>query len=123
MYLHLEPRRSQAWLGLWHPSAERADAVRQAIVADPAGWRRAVHGKRFTEVYGALTGDSLRRPPRGFDPEHPLIEDLQRIDFGGGTRLRQADVTAAHFPETYLATVRAGVPLMRFLCRGLGLAF
>jgi uncharacterized protein (TIGR02453 family) len=122
-YLHLEPRGSHAWLGLWHPSADRADAIRRAIVADPAAWKRAAYGKRFTEVHGALTGDSLTRPPRGFDATHPLIEDLKRIDFGAGVRLSQAEVTSAHFLDAYLATVRAGTPFMRFLCKALDLAF
>ena len=122
-YLHLEPRNSHAWLGLWHPPADRADAVRRAIADDPAAWRRAAYGKRFADAYGAPTGDSLTRPPRGFDPAHPLIEDLKRIDFGAGVRLTQAEVTSAHFLDAYLDTVRAGVPLMRFLCRALDLAF
>jgi uncharacterized protein (TIGR02453 family) len=122
-YLHLEPRASQAWVGLWHPSAENAQAVRRAIAGGPAPWKRAAHGGKFAEVYGALTGDSLSRPPRGFDPGHPLMEDLRRIDFGAGARLRQSEVTSARFLDTYLATVRAGVPLMRFLCKALGLAF
>lgn len=122
-YLHLEPRNCHAWLGLWHPPAERADAVRRAIAADPPAWKRAAYGRKFADVYGTLTGDSLSRPPRGFDPAHPLIEDLRRIDFGAGVRMRQDEVTAAGFLDTYLATVRAGVPFMRFLCRALDLAF
>jgi len=122
-YLHLEPRASQAWVGLWHPSADDAQAIRRAIAGGPAAWKRAVRGGKFAEVYGDLTGDSLSRPPRGFDPGHPLMEDLKRIDFGAGVRLRQSEVTSARFLDTYLATVRAGVPLMRFLCRALDLAF
>lgn len=122
-YLHLEPRGCHAWLGIWAPATEHANAVRRAIVDDPTGWKRAVHGKRFAEAYVALTGDSLTRPPRGFDPQHPLIEDLKRSDFGAGVRLRQTEVVSAHFMDTYLATVRAGVPFMRFLCRAIGLEF
>ena len=122
-YLHLEPRACQAWVGLWHPSAENAQAVRGAIAADPGAWKRAAHGARFTGVYGELTGESLRRPPRGFDLDHPLMEDLQRIDFGAGVRLRQSEVTSEGFIDTYLETMRAGVPLIRFLCQALGLAF
>ncbi len=122
-YLHLEPRNCHAWLGLWHPPAERADAVRRVIAEDPAAWKRAAYGKKFAAIYGTPTGDSLRRPPRGFDPSHPLIEDLKRIDFGGGVRLTQAEVTSPGFVDTYLATVHAGVPFMRFLCRALGLDF
>ena len=35
-----------------------------------------------------LTGLSLKRPPRGFDPNHPMIEDLKRKDFVAITSLR-----------------------------------
>ncbi len=30
---------------------------------------------------GGIQGDALKRPPRGFDPEHAHIEDLKRKSF------------------------------------------
>jgi uncharacterized protein (TIGR02453 family) len=123
-YLHLEPGGSSfAALGLWHPSSADATAIRQAIVDDPARWKRITRGTRFAGTYGALEGESLKRPPRGFDPEHPLLEDLKRKDFIASTRLRQSDVTSADFMRTYTATVKAGAPFMEFLCGALGLGF
>ena len=122
-YLHLEPRGSFAALGLWRPSTPHAYAIRGGIVDDPAGWKRAAHGKKFTGVYGALEGESLKRPPRGFDPDHPLMEDLKRKDFIASTRLRQADITAGGFMQAYLATVKAGTPFMRYLCGAIGVGF
>jgi uncharacterized protein (TIGR02453 family) len=122
-YLHLEPGNCLAALGLWEPPAPVADAIRRAIVDDPTAWRRAIGGIQFREIYGELWGDSLTRPPRGFDPEHPLIEDLKRRGFGASTALTQKQVTSADFMTTYLATVKAGVPLMRFLSDALDLSF
>ncbi|MBU1228206.1 MAG: DUF2461 domain-containing protein [Actinobacteria bacterium] len=122
-YLHLEPGGCFAALGLWQPSTEHAYAIRGKIVEDPAGWKRAAHAKRFTEIYGTLEGDSLKRPPRGIDPDHPLIEDLKRKDFIASTRLRQSDITGDGFMEAYLATVKAGAPFMRYLCEAIGVGF
>lgn len=122
-YLHLEPGGSFAALGLWQPATSDATAIRRAIVDDPGGWKRAAHGKPFAELYGSLEGESLKRPPRGFDPDHPLIDDLRRKDFIASTRLRQSDVTSPAFLDLYTRTVRAGAPFMGFLCRAVGLRF
>jgi uncharacterized protein (TIGR02453 family) len=122
-YLHLEPAGSWAALGLWRPSTEHAYAIREGIAADPAGWKRAAYGKKFVGLYGALEGESLKRPPRDFDPEHPLIEDLKRKDFIASTRFRQSDVTKDGFMEQYLATIKTGVPLMRYLCEAIDVGF
>lgn len=122
-YLHLEPGGCFAALGLWHPSTQHANAIREAIVDDPGSWRNAAYGKRFRDVYGDLEGESLKRPPRGFDPEHPLLEDLKRKDFIASTRLTQKQVTSDSFMEQYLATVTAGGPFMEFLARAVGLGY
>lgn len=122
-YLHLEPGGSYAALGLWHPSSADATAIREKMVEDPAGWKRAAHGKRFKETYGELEGESLKRPPRGVDPDHHLMEDLKRKDFIASTRLRQRDITGNGFMDQYTATVRTGAPFMKYLCEALGLGF
>ena len=122
-YLHLEPGGSFAAVGLWRPATANAYAIREKIAGDPAGWKRAAYGKRFTDLYGTLEGDSLKRPPRGFDPEHPLIDDLKRKEFIASTRLRQSDITRDGFMEQYLATVKTGAPLMRYLCEAIGVGF
>jgi len=123
-YLHIEPGgASFAAAGLWRPSTADATAIRQAIADDPAAWRRAAHQGRFAARYGTLGGESLKRLPRGFDPDHPFVHDLRRKDFIAMTRLRQADVVAPDFLRAYTQTVKDAVPFMRFLCAGLGLGF
>lgn len=121
-YLHLEPANSYAGVGLWRPEAPVARQIRQAIVDDPAGWKRAAHGKAFLSRY-TLDGESLQKPPQGFDPEHPLVEDLKRKDFIAGARLPDRMVTSDTFLTEYAALAKGSVPYMRFLTEAMNLAF
>lgn len=121
-YLHLEPRQVFVAAGVWHPDSAALGRIRGALDADPAGWRRATSGNAFRERF-ALSGDTLKRPPAGFDPEHPLIDDLKRKDFIAVAPLQQRAVTSAGFAEELAADCRAVSPLVSFLCEALGLPF
>ena len=119
-YLHLEPGRVFVAAGLWHPEGEAVIAIRQAIADDPAGWRRCVNAKRFRTLF-ELSGDSLKRPPRGIDPDHPCIEDLKRKDFVALRETNEREACSATFPTRLKEQWTATVPLMRFLCGALEL--
>jgi uncharacterized protein (TIGR02453 family) len=121
-YLHLEPGQVFAGAGLWRPETPVARKIRDAIVADPARWKRVAHGKRFRDVY-TLEGDSLQRPPTGYDRDHPLVDDLRRKDFIGSTTLTQKTVTSPGFLEEYYRICKAAAPFMEFLCDAVGVPF
>ena len=121
-YLHVQPGECFAGVGLWRPESKVAYEIREAIAEDPTRWKRATRGKRFTEVF-ELGGDSLVRPPRGFDADHPLIEDLKRKDFIASTRLTQKAITSDHFMEDFTDLCKRSVPFMRFLCDAVGVPF
>ena len=109
-YLHLQPGSVFAAAGIWHPDQPTLLRIREAIARDQGGWRAASAGDF------RLAGDSLKRAPAGFDPEHPLIEDLKRKDFIGVVNLTQKDVCARGFVERFAGTCREMSPLVRFLC-------
>lgn len=121
-YLHIEPGAAFLGLGIWHPESQALRAIREHIVEDPAGWRKASQGKKFTDAF-KLEGDRLKRPPKGFDPEHPLIEELKRKDFIAVQPLSQAFVTGRDLPEALAEVFRGGTPFMRFLCDAVGVPF
>jgi uncharacterized protein (TIGR02453 family) len=121
-YLHLQPGASFAGVGIWRPPSSDATAVRRAIVADPKGWEKAAHGRRFLDVWEP-GGESLKRPPKGFDPDHRWIEDLRRKDFIVSTRLTQKQVTSPGFVDEYEGMCVAAAPYLRFLCEALALPF
>lgn len=115
-YLHLSPGEVFGGAGLWHPETETLAQVRTAIIEKGAAWRRAISGC-------SLGGESLRRPPAGIDPGHPLIADLKRKDFVASTTFTERDACAPDFLDRYVATCRATAPLMGFLTKAIGLAW
>jgi len=118
-YLHLQPGESFAAFGLWHPDSPTLKMIRDAIVADPEGWKKAVGGKAFTEKF-RIAGESLKRPPKGYDPEHPLIDQLKMKDFTAFAPLTQKQVTSVGFLEEFAEACRAGAPMVEFICRAIG---
>jgi len=121
-YLNIAPGECFMGVGLWRPETKHAYAIREKIDADPAAWKRATRSKRFTDVF-SLEGESLVRPPKGFDADHPLIDDLKRKDFIASTRLTQKEVTSDAFLEQFTENCKKAVPFMKFLCEGVGVPF
>ena len=121
-YIHLQPGECFMGVGLWRPETKIAYAIREHIDEDQAGWKRATRGKRFTDVF-SLGGDSLIRPPRGYDEDHPLIDDLKRKDFIASTRLTQKTITSDTFMEDFTADCKRAAPFMKYLCEAVGVPF
>jgi uncharacterized protein (TIGR02453 family) len=97
-------------------------AIREAIAADANSWRRATRTGSFAKTL-ELGGDSLKRAPAGFDPDHPEIEDIKRKDFYGWKSFEERDARAPGFIDEYARTCRAAAPLMRFLCDATGVPY
>lgn len=121
-YLHLEPGNVFSGSGIWHPDGATLAALRGAIVAHPKKWSAAVTSHGFLAL-NRLGGDTLSRPPRGYPPDHPLVEDLKRKDFVAFAPLTEADACADGFLETFAATCRSAAEFVAFLTRALDLEF
>ena len=115
-YLHLEPDNVFMGGGLWHPPGPTLAAVRSAIVDDPNGWRRATKGLN-------MGGESLKRAPRGFDSDHPLVDDLKRKDFVCMVESNQKQACRPGFLERFTDSCRTLEPLIRFLTEAVDLEF
>ena len=121
-YLHIQPGENFMGVGLWRPETKVAYQIREHIDENQTEWKKATRGKRFTDVY-ALQGESLTRPPRGYDQDHPLIEDLKRKDFIASTRITQKSITSETFMVEFTDNCKRAVPLMKFLCDAVGVPF
>lgn len=121
-YLHLEPGQCFMGVGLWRPETKVAYRIRERIAEDPVGWKGATKPKTFTDVY-SLSGESLIRPPRGFEADHPLIDDLKRKDFIASATLTEKQVTDDSFLDLFADHCRRATPFMAFLCRAVRVEF
>jgi uncharacterized protein (TIGR02453 family) len=112
-YLHLEPGQVFVAGGVWQPETASLAKIRDAIVAAPARWRKAVTGLE-------LGGGALKRAPRGYDPEHRLVDDLRRTDFIVSFELSEKRACAPGFLGDVEGACRKAAPLMGFLARAIG---
>jgi uncharacterized protein (TIGR02453 family) len=112
-YLHLEPQQCFVAAGMWMPPPEQLQRIRARIADRPADWRRAS---------GDLDPDegALKRPPRGFDPDLPMIEDIKRKSYTASLRLSDRQMVDDEVMRTFVATCRELAPLMRFLASAVG---
>lgn len=90
--------------------------IREAIVADPGGWSDAIEGL-------TLGGERLKRPPRGFPGDHPLVEELKRKDFICTREFTERDAISPGFLGSFTDACRDAVPMMRFVTRAMDLEF
>ncbi len=121
-YLHLEPGACFIGGGLWHPQPDTLRRVRAYLLGNPASWKNATRAAPFSTFY-TLDGDSLQRPPQGFDPAHELIADLKRKDYIGTAKLTQQQVCSADFLQAAVQRYQALAPMLDWLCGALDLDF
>jgi len=100
--------------GCWHPDAQSLGHFRHHIVKKSEQWIAVRDNKSFSEHW-KLFGESLSRPPRVYDVNHPAIVDLKRKDFVGIAPLTLAKLAEDQFPRA--------APFMKLLCDALELKF
>ena len=119
-YVHIDPASCFLGVGSWHPGPVPLGMIRDRIVEDPAAWSKARDATRFRRRF-ELTGDSLKRPPRGYPAEHPYVEDLKRKDFIAVAGFDFEAAADAGFADRVAADFAAAIPFVAFLCEALDL--
>jgi uncharacterized protein (DUF2461 family) len=109
-------------VGSWRPDSTSLAKIRTRIAEKPDLWKRVEGNRKFRKHY-EFGGDRLKKPPRGYDRDHPLIEVLKRKDFIALKYLDERDIESDDFIDTIFERFRDGLPLMRFLCEALELQF
>ncbi|MEM7455291.1 MAG: DUF2461 domain-containing protein [Planctomycetota bacterium] len=122
-YFHVDTSDIFVGAGLWHPENTVLAQIRTAIDEEPAKWKRVAHGKKMTAAFRRYDGESLKRPPRGFDKDHPLIEDLKLKDHILLANLKRSDVTGKQLVNRLTDMLKLTRPYMRFLCDSIRLPF
>jgi len=121
-YAHFENGRLFFGGGIWTPPSSALTAIRAFIADNPAAWRKIANAPAVLER-GGLQGDQLKRPPRGFDPQHVHIEDLKRRSFFVMTSARQSLAYSPALVDEVSAAFAAAAPLSHFICDALELPF
>ena len=121
-WMHIEPDEFWLAVGMWKPDSESLEKVRQGIVESPGEWLAARDNAGFRAKW-EIVGNTLKRPPRGFDPAHLLIEDIKRKEFLGFRDMGMKELYRPDIVDRVAACYAASKPFMKFLCSALSLGF
>ncbi len=114
-YLHLEPGGCFVGIGLWRPDGPTLKMIRDRVAEKPDSWRSAVENTAFAKSF-TIDGERLKRPPKGYDPDHDLVEVLKMKDFTAIRHLTQAEVTKKAFIDEFASLCESGGSLVEFIC-------
>ncbi|WP_434930098.1 DUF2461 domain-containing protein [Shewanella sp. HL-SH5] len=120
-YVHLANNECFIAVGIWHPESTALNAIRHCIDENPNGYKKALQA--IERAGFVMTGDSLVRPPRGFDKDHPLLTELKRKDFIALKTITEAQVCQADFVEFCQKEFQKTTQLMAYLCFALELDY
>lgn len=121
-YVHIEPDEVFLGAGMWRPEAEPLLAIRKRIADKSSEWQRTISDRTFRRHF-RLGGESLKRPPRGFDAQHPHIEDIKRKSFIAVKEMAPDASLNPRFQQQVETAFKAATPYMRFLCKAVGVPF
>jgi uncharacterized protein (TIGR02453 family) len=121
-YVHLETDEVTVGGGIWQPPAPHLAKIRDYIADNARAWARIANAKKIQDA-GGIRGDSLKRPPRGFDAEHVHIRDLKRKSFYVMTSAAASTAMKSSFVDDVTEAFRRAAPLNRFITEAIELPF
>ncbi len=114
-YFHLDAEKIFVGAGIWRPNSKTLNAIRRHIDDNPRRWKRTKNTKAFKSTF-ELHSESLKRPPRGYQAEHPLIADLKLKNHIGLVPLQREDIFSRSLIDTLSMNFKTAMPYVRFLC-------
>jgi len=121
-YVHVQPGQCFVAAGLWHPESRVLKRVRDFLVDNPSAWTKATQSASFRKSF-ERGGESLVRPPRGYDAEHPLIDDLKKKSLVATRAIPDAVATSPSLLREVEKSLKGLAPMVDYLCAALDLEF
>ena len=109
-------------VGAWSPAKDELGNIRDLIVAQPQAYLDAINHPPFVEHFN-MVGEKLIRAPKGYDKEHPEIEEIKRKDFLAISAIEEGLLYSDELCQNIASLYGRSQPLMNFLCKALKLRF
>lgn len=118
-YLHIQPGTCFLAGGAYMPMPDKLAAIRQEIDYNAEEFVRIVTDKQFKKYFGKLSGETLQRPPKGYEADNPMIQFIKHKSFLAEYKLTDADLLDKKFQTKMIEVFKAMQPLNEFLNRAI----
>jgi len=116
-YLHIEPENCFVGGGIYNPTKEPLDKIRQAIDCSFNQWKKITKNKQFKEHFpsGIHSSGILKKIPRGFDEDSPAKEYLKMKGFYSMEKLMDEELMSSEIFGRIINYFKTAKPLIDFL--------
>ncbi len=115
LYFHVSPDELLVGGGIYRPGSRELLAIRQRIAAGHEALRAICKERMFRHFFGQITGERLKRIPKGFAPDHPAADLLVYKQFLAAGHLDPAIAETPKLFQELVERFRAIEPLIVFL--------
>lgn len=119
-YVHISPTESFIAGGFYSPEADELKKIRKEIAFFYDELDAILDDPQFKSVFNDLDRENaLKTMPKGYEKEHPAIENLKLKSFTASSKFNISEVTKKDFVTTTVQKLIALKPLNAFLNRAL----
>jgi uncharacterized protein (TIGR02453 family) len=114
--LHIEPFNSFAGWGVYLPSREYLDKIREKITRDGNELEKIIKEKKFKKYFVQLNdGNMLKTGPRWYPKNHKYIKLLRYKGFSAQSYISDVDLEKESGYKEYEKRIKALQPLVNWL--------
>ncbi len=118
-YLHIEPGGGFVAGGSWMPEAPILASIRQEIDYNLNTFENLIQAKEFKKHFGKISGETLTRPPKGYEADNPAIEYLKHKSFIAEMKLDDKLLAGKNPEKQIIEAFKAMYPFVSFLNRAM----
>ena len=115
LYVHVSGDHVMVGGGVYAPTPQHLQRLREHVAAHFERLDGILAAPAFRRSYGEMSGEQLKRVPRGFPPDHPAADYLRHKQFLAGCRRPPEFATGPRFYSALLRLFRNLSPLIGFL--------
>jgi len=114
-YLHLQPGNCFLAGGYWMPDATHLKLIRQEIDYNSSDFLNILNEKQFAANFQLSTENTLKKAPKGYDPDDPNIAYLKLKSFEVVKRIPDEDFYHDSITDKLAGNFKIIYPLVAFL--------
>lgn len=114
-YLHLQPGNCFIAGGYWMPDATHLKLIRQEIDYNSSDFLKVLNEKQFAANFQLSTENTLKKAPKGYDPDDPNIAYLKLKSFEVVKRIPDEELYHPSITNKLVGTFKIIYPLVAFL--------
>ena len=114
-YLHLEPGNCFFGVGFWMPESKVVKNIREEIDYNSDEFLDIINNKDYKSMFSISTEDSLKKAPKGYEVDHPMIAYLKLKSFISIYPLKEEDFYKKDIVEKLITAFKRIQPFVLFL--------